>query len=86
MANIFPGRQVDSVNGKRGQVTITEDYREVFEQAIPSDTWVIPVDKNVSITVIDSTGRRVQGDEDYSIEGQVTITFNGAFSGKAFLN
>lgn len=88
MANTFPGRTVDSVNGKRGKVEVTEDYRDVFEQNIASDTWIIPIPagKIPSVTVLDSTDRKVQGEEDYSVEGQITITFHGAFSGKATLN
>lgn len=86
MANVFPGRKVDSVNGQTGVVLVTEDYQYVFEQSMPESVWVIPLGKYASVTTVDSTGRRVQGDEDYSVEGQVTITFNGAFSGKAFLN
>ena len=60
----------------------------IYEQAIPSDTWVINHNLNTkpSITVVDSAGDTVIGSETYNNDNTVTITFASAFSGSAYLN
>ena len=60
----------------------------IYEQAIPSDTWVINHNLNTrpSITVVDSAGDAVIGSETYNDDNTVTITFASAFSGSAYLN
>jgi hypothetical protein len=71
-----------------GSVTLkTVTY--VHNQETPSDTWTIAhgLDKYPSVTVVDSSGRKVEGGVDYSGGlNVVTVDFNGAFSGKAYLN
>lgn len=59
-----------------------------FTQSTPSAVWVIdhPLNKVPSVTVIDSAGSLVEGEVRYSGLSQVTVTFSGGFSGKAFLN
>lgn len=67
----------------------TEDKSYVYEQEVPSDTWVIThnLDKNPSFVVVDSSGNVQMPDEvTYNSENQITIKFIGAFAGKAFLN
>lgn len=67
----------------------TEDKSYVYEQEVPSDTWVIThnLDKNPSFVVVDSSGNVQMPDEvTYNNENQITIKFIGAFAGKAFLN
>lgn len=60
----------------------------IYEQALPSDTWVINHNLNArpSITVVDSAGDTVIGSETYNDDNTVTITFASAFSGSAYLN
>lgn len=61
----------------------------VFEQGIASDTWTIEhnLDKKPSITVVDSADSVIGiFKADYDNENKVTLRFNGAFTGKAYLN
>ena len=61
----------------------------VHEQAIASDIWVIEhnLNKHPSITVVDTVGKAQFPDEViYDSENQITVTFIGAFAGKAYLN
>ena len=58
-------------------------------QSIPEAVWVINhtfTGKFPSATVVDSAGTVVIGDVAYVGANQVVLTFNAAFSGKAFLN
>lgn len=60
-----------------------------FSQAFTSSTSVVIVHnlgKIPSVTVIDGSGNRVHGDIDYTDLNNLTITFNTAFSGVAYLN
>ena len=72
---------VSSIDGEQSSVYI-------YEQAIPSNTWVINHNLNTrpSITVVDSAGDTVIGSETYNDDNTVTITFASAFSGSAYLN
>lgn len=60
----------------------------VFSQSAASATWIIEhnLEKYPSVTVVTSAGTVVVGDVIYNNENIVTITFNGAFKGKAYLN
>ena len=61
----------------------------VHTQNISSDTWVIVHGLNFTpnITVVDSAGSVIEGSYDYSSNGNtVTVTFNGATTGKAYLS
>jgi len=57
-------------------------------QIVPSDEWVIShnLGKHPAIAIVDSSGALVHGDIQYNNTDVVTITFNGAFAGKAYLN
>jgi len=68
-------------------VTISTTTYE-FEQAITSDTWTIThnLNKKPSVTVVDSANNVVEGAREYIDKNTVTIKFNGAFKGKAYLN
>jgi len=75
---------------RRNSASITKTYKSshTHNQNTPSDTWVIThsLNKNPSITVVDSSGNTVEGAVAINSLNQVTITFCGAFSGKAYLN
>lgn len=86
---------VESVNTKLSNlsneleqkiVTATNTY--VFIQNTPASIWEIThnLNKIPSVTVIDSAGSIVIGETNYIDMNNITITFSGAFSGKALLN
>ncbi len=60
----------------------------VHNQLSPALVWTIEhnLNKYPSVTVADSGGNWVIGDIDYVSSNSITVTFTGAFSGKAFLN
>jgi hypothetical protein len=64
------------------------DANFVFEQNSPSAQWVINHNlyKFPSVTVVDSANNVVYGEVVYDSETQITLTFAGPFSGKAYLN
>lgn len=84
-----------SVNGEEliGNKTsielgIINDKFFEFEQLSPSNEWRIehPLNKFPSVTIIDSGGSIVIGDVSYVDESNIVVSFQSAFSGKAYLN
>lgn len=67
--------------------TLGNDLNYTHVQA-SSISWAIPhnLGKIPSVTVIDGSGNRVHGDVDYVDLNNLTITFNTAFAGTAYLN
>ena len=64
------------------------DAHFVYEQNMPSDTWVIThnLGKKPVAVVVDSTENVVIGEIQYNSKNTLTITFVDPFSGKAYLN
>lgn len=64
------------------------DAHFVYEQNMPSATWVINhnLGKKPAAVVVDSTENVVVGDILYNSLNTLTITFVDPFSGKAYLN
>ena len=64
------------------------DKNYTHDQGVASAVWAIthPLNKRVSVMVVDSTGSIVVGKIDYIDDSNITITFNAGFSGKAYLN
>lgn len=64
------------------------DKNYVHNQSVPSATWSVAhgLGKKVSVSVVDSTETVVYGDVQYIDDNNITITFTGAFAGKAFIN
>ena len=64
------------------------DKNYVYTQGSASNTWVINhnLEKFPSVTIVDSGNNVVVGDIAYNTENQLTVTFNAAFSGKAYIN
>ena len=60
----------------------------VYTQSTSSNTWAIAhnLGKYPSVTVIDSTGAEVFGNIEYVDTNNVTLSFNIAITGKAYLN
>jgi hypothetical protein len=56
-----------------------------YTQNLPASVWVINHDLNTypTVVVLDSTGGWVIGGIHYDSLNQITLTFSGAFSGKA---
>jgi hypothetical protein len=75
-----------TVTGVIGGVTLDANF--VYVQSSPSATWVINhnLNKYCSVTVVDSADNIVYGEVLYNSLNQVTLTFAGAFSGRAFFN
>lgn len=59
-----------------------------FTQSVPAEEWNIPhnLHKFPSVTVVDSGGSVVIGEILYIDEDNITVAFQAAFSGKAYLN
>ena len=57
-------------------------------QSASATVWVVThnLEKNPSVTVVDSAGTVVVGQVDYDSLNQVTLTFKNTFSGKAYFN
>lgn len=64
------------------------DVAYVHNQIIAASVWNINhmLGKFPSVTIVDSAGSVVLGDIDYADNNNVTLSFTGAFSGKAYLN
>lgn len=64
------------------------DANYVHDQGVAAATWTIQhnLNKKCSVTVVDSANQIVVGEIVYDSDNQVTITFSGSFSGKAYFN
>jgi hypothetical protein len=64
------------------------DAYYVHNQMLPESSWTINhnLGKKPSVSVVDTTDAVVYGDINYINDNQLTISFSGAFSGKAYLN
>ena len=64
------------------------DKNFVFTQASASATWTVQhnLNKFPSCTMVLSTGQQGYGDVTFIDENNLTITFSGAVSGKAYIN
>jgi hypothetical protein len=66
----------------------TTDANFVHSQGVPASQWVIThnLGKKSSVTVVDSADQVVIGQVTYNSVNQVTLDFQGSFSGKAYFN
>jgi hypothetical protein len=57
-------------------------------QGVPATVWTIThnLDKYPAVTVVDSSGREVEGDVHHTSTSTLTITFSAAFGGSAYCN
>jgi hypothetical protein len=64
------------------------DSNYVHDQGIPSSSWVIthPLNKKVSVTILDTAGTEIEGSILQNTGTSVLIEFNNPFSGTAILN
>ncbi len=84
----IPGPQGDQ--GEQGEQGIPglSGANFIYEQAVAAASWTIDhmLNRFPSITVVDSAGSVVYGDEVYLDPNRVRIEFGVPFSGKAYLN
>lgn len=78
----------DGAPGAPGADGVGVDLNFTHNQGTPSATWVVlhNLGKYPSVVVIDSGNTEVVGTYVYDSINQVTLTFNGSFSGTAHLN
>lgn len=59
-----------------------------WDQNTAATIWYVVhnLGRHPSVTIVDSTGREVYGDVNYIDANNITIGFNTAFGGKAYLN
>ena len=79
----------DNTTFLRGDNTwIKADKDFVFTQAVPSATWTIQhnMNKLPSVSAVNNNNMIVYGNVVYVDNNNLTITFSGGFSGKAYLN
>lgn len=69
--------------GPPGKVETT-----IHNQTTPSATWTIThgFGRYPAVTIVDSAGSVVMGKVDYVDDNTITVSFEAAFSGKAYLN
>ena len=69
-------------------VDVVGDKNFVFNQAVASATWTVQhnLNKFPSCTMVLGTGQQGYGDVTFIDENNLTITFAGAESGKAYIN
>lgn len=97
--NLPDAQRVSTVSQPSQTVTVLDKYsivglgtsadkNYVHVQSSPSSSWVIThnLAKKPSVVVVDSADEVVYGEVIYDSDNQVTLTFAGAFSGKAYLN
>jgi hypothetical protein len=74
--------------GAAGSGVTIPEVSETFTQAIPSASWTIHHSLAFSpvVTVVDSSGRVVEGDVTYVDSSTITVSFSSAFSGTAYLS
>ena len=90
---------IDIGGDTNGSVVVTRDYLNslpstsgdvnyVHDQGVASAIWNIQhnLGKLASVTVVDSAGSVVVGTIIYTDINNLTVTFNAAFSGEAYIN
>ena len=93
------GQQVSTMLEPKQTISILDKYsivglgtsadkHYVHVQNIPASTWVVThnLNKRPSVVVVDSAENVVVGEVVYNSDNQMTLTFAGSFSGKAYFN
>lgn len=77
-----------SLVGQAPSVIVGNTQTYVYQQDVPTDIWIIVHNLGYypSISVVDSSSRKVYGDEEYININTVKVSFDGAFAGKAYLS
>ena len=87
-SNVVKKRTPAQTLGDIGAAAVGHVHNYVHDQTIASATWNVnhALGKFCSVMVVDSARTVVIGQIDYVDINNVTITFNGAFSGYAYFN
>lgn len=82
------GPKTESGWGIPVDLVTNQELGYVHIQAVPSAVWTITHNLGFipNITVVDSFERVVEGSYDYLDDDTVELTFDGGFSGKAYLS
>ena len=69
-------------------ISAATDKNYIHTQGVASITWVVThnLNKRPSVMVVDSADTVVIGQVQYNSDNQITLTFSGSFSGKAYFN
>jgi hypothetical protein len=81
-------RYIPGPPGPRGPIGPSSGPGFVFNKATPGSIWTIVhnLGRHPSVTVVDSGGRKVEGDVIYGSDNSVVVSFSAPFSGTAYLN
>lgn len=81
------GFQTSAVN-REFNLKIKSDFGKTFTQSTAATTWTINhyLGKYPSITTVDNTGQRIEGNVTYLNANQITVEFSPAVAGKAYIN
>lgn len=74
--------------GPKGDVGLSGGHY-VHTQSVPSASWTITHDLGYypgGVSIVDSGGTKVYGDVTFISQSTLVVTFNAAFSGKAYLS
>lgn len=85
----IPEKEIGSISSSDGEISGGGgDITYIHTQTTPKSTWEIDhnLGKFPSVTVVDSAGSVVYGNVDYEDKDHIKVTFNGNFSGHAYLN
>lgn len=79
---------IEAITGLMEKLEEIKDKSFVFNQKTASNVWEIKHDlhKMPSVVVKDSADNTVVGEIEYIDTDNLRLVFNGAFSGKAYLN
>jgi len=79
-----PAQNTVSITGLKGG----GDKNYVHLQSVPSAVWNVShnLGKRPAVVVVDSADEAVYGEIQYIDDNNITLTFVGAFSGKAYFN
>lgn len=81
-------KQITQADINNWNANINSDKNFVHIQSVPSVVWdfIHNLNKKVSVTVVDSSGRSVLSKVEYVNNNRIIITHAGAFSGSAYCN
>ena len=69
-------------------VATEADKTYVHTQSVAAAVWTVAhnLAKKPAVTIVDTSGRQVEGDVEYLDNNTCRLTFSAAFSGEAYCN
>jgi hypothetical protein len=88
---LISGENLKTLNGITllgSEDIVIGDKTYTHNQGLPSAIWTIAhgLDKKPSVMVVDTANTVVIGQIEYIDNNNITLTFNGSFSGYAYIN